>query len=138
MIQFPIGSGSEEDARKSDHFGPPHGRSEAILTGPHCEEEGATDNIGRVGIGQRLFVCSRELEETAEELWSYRSLAVCRRVDGVEALKERSDRGKDPCAAFDVKGTRFEIVPKRRSQMACGILDSARYHRLLTDASNSP
>jgi hypothetical protein len=77
-----------------------------------------------------------KLEETPEDLRSYGSLSGGRRVDGVETLKERSDRGKDPCASFDVKGTWFEIVPKRCSQMACGIGDSARYHRCQTDASN--
>jgi hypothetical protein len=37
----------------------------------------------------------------------------------------------------DVQGAWFEIVPKRRSQVACGFAQSARDHWLLTLAFNS-
>jgi hypothetical protein len=38
--------------------------------------------------------------------------------------------------ARDVQGTWLEIVPKRRSQVACGFAQSARDHWLLTLAFN--
>jgi hypothetical protein len=119
VIQFCIGFGQEKDTREGNHSCPTGGGCKAVFTGLHCKEEGATDDVSGVGICRGLVTCVGKLKKSTEELWSYGSLARGRGINSVETLEERPDRGKDPSAAFNVKGAWFEFVPKHRSQIAC-------------------
>jgi hypothetical protein len=126
MGKFLVGSCAKEYSGEGDHLRAAWNCGKCVFAGAHCEEKGTNNEVSRVGIGRQagMFDYVGKLEELAQELGSYCSLSTRRWVDGVEALEGCADRGKDPGAVFDVKGTLFEIVPKRRSQMACGILDS--------------
>jgi hypothetical protein len=77
-------------------------------------------------------------QEALEELWGDGLLTVGRGVDVVEGPQEGSDRGEKLGAVRNVEGARFETVPKRRSQVACGSPDSAPDHRSQTLSSKLP
>jgi hypothetical protein len=61
----------------------------------------------------------------AEELGRYGFLSLGRGVYIFESSEEGFEGGMQVLASREVKGAWFEIVPKRRSQTACGSFDSA-------------
>lgn len=79
----------------------------------------------------------RRFEQFPKELRSDRFLPVSRWVYVVEGFEEGFDGGVQVLAARDVKGAWFEIVPKRRSQTACGSADSACDQWLLMSSFQS-
>jgi hypothetical protein len=100
-----------------------------VLAGPHREEESAADEISGVSVGgarDEAAISSPvgEMDEGSKELRGYCPLTFRGGVSSCVSPEERSDGGEQLVAPLDVKGTPFEIVPKRRSHMACGILDS--------------
>jgi hypothetical protein len=64
-------------------------------------------------------------EKFAEELGRHGFLSFGRGVCIFESLEEGFKGGMQVLASREVKGALFEIVPKRRSQTACGSCDSA-------------
>jgi hypothetical protein len=70
----------------------------------------------------------------SEQLGRYSFLTFGRRVYIVEGFEEGFDSWVEACAALDVNGAQLEIVPKRRSQTACGSFDSFRDQWLLMSA----
>ena len=108
------------------------------LAGPHREEVSANDkvncvfvDVGSGGSG------AGEFPKTSEQFWCCRFLAVGRRIYVVVGTEEGSQRGKELGAVRDVKGAALEIVPERRSQVACGSAQSACHHGSCTLATKS-
>jgi hypothetical protein len=65
-----------------------------------------------------------ECVEMPKEPRGYGTLPFRGLVGGIKSSEERADGGGKLVATRDVKGAPFQIVPKRRSHMACGITDS--------------
>jgi hypothetical protein len=64
-------------------------------------------------------------EKFAEELERHGFLSLGRGVCIFESSEEGFEGGMQVLASREVKGAWFEMVPKRRSQTACGSFDSA-------------
>jgi hypothetical protein len=99
-----------------------------ILARTHGKKEGGSnDDVGQDRGGciadGRMVGC---LEEFPKQARCDGLLTASRRVYVFECFEEGFDDWLQVLAARDVKGTRLEIVPKRRSQTACGRAESAR------------
>ena len=78
------------------------------------------------------MVTARESMHCSQQKRSDRLLPVGRRVQVLKSHEEGFQGGEQLGASRDVQGTWLEMVPKRRSQMACGIFDSLSHHWLRT------
>ena len=65
------------------------------------------------------------MEEAPEESWGDGFLPFGRRIGIVKGFEEGAQCWPQVGAVLDVKGARLEMVPKRRSQAACGRAQSA-------------
>ena len=70
--------------------------------------------------------------EAPEESGGDGLLPLGRRIGIIKGFEEGPQGRSQVGAVLDVKGTWFEMVPKRRSQDACGTPQSADAHWLLT------
>jgi hypothetical protein len=77
---------------------------------------------------------AREPIYTPEKLGSCRLLYVFGGIYIFKGFQQGFDRWQELGAVREVKGTWFEIVPERRTQIACGIAHSRCHHRLRTDS----
>ena len=84
------GGRTEEDARECDHAGLPWSGCHAVLAGAHGKEEGAADNVGRVGVGIDIGGATTigEFEELPKEFGGYGPLSLGRGVGVVEGAEE--------------------------------------------------
>jgi hypothetical protein len=81
------------------------------------------------------FCC---LEHSPQKLGSYRSLLSGRGVNVLECFEELSDERAQVGSSLDVQRAFPDMAPKRRCQVACGLVDSANAQRRLTDSCNAP
>lgn len=82
------------------------------------------------------------LSDGLEELWGYRDLALPGWVivlQGSQEIFYGFDESSGPVlVSRDVQRDGPLMLPKRRSQVACGTSDSRRSHWFLTDPNTSP
>ena len=103
------------------------------LTGTSRKEETRDKEVDGVVDSARLWSAggSKAMQVT-EELRGDGALSIWWVAYVVEGFEEGREGGEQPGAIREVKGAAFEIVPKRRSQMACGSSDSRASQGLLT------
>ena len=99
------------------------------LAGAHCKEVSADDEVDSmlVDVGASLRGTSK-FPEAPEEFWGSGLLSIWWRVDVVIGSKEGSQRWEELGSVRDVKGAPLEMIPERRSQVACGSAQSACHH----------
>lgn len=108
------------------------------LTRPHGEVVGSNEEVDCV----LVQVCSdttgpSEGPEASQQLGCDGFLTVWRGVYVVVGPEEGTERWQELSAVLDVKGAPFEMVPERRSQVACGSAQSRCHHGVLTFATKS-
>jgi hypothetical protein len=115
----------KDEAVEVDAFGLAQDLRFWVFAGSHSKKESSNDNVGYEG-GSRVLqarVMGR-FQQFSQQPRCDRFLAVHRRIYVGEGSEQCFDGWAQVLVAFDVNGTWFEIVPKRRSQTACGSPES--------------
>jgi hypothetical protein len=116
----------EDDSFEVDALGLSGDLRFGVFAGPHGKEVGPCDDIGCNGWGgvfESWVIGSSE--EFAQESRCDRFLVTRRGVYIVEGFEQGLDGWVHVLASLEVNGAWLEIVPKRRSQTACGTSQSA-------------
>ena len=104
-----------------------------VFTGSHGKEETPNEKVRGMGVdcvmGRALLAMNKSMHGSQEE-GSDGLLPVGRRVEVLKCHEKSFQGGEQLGASRDVQGAWLEMVPKRRSQMACGIFDSSSHHWL--------
>jgi hypothetical protein len=114
----------EDEVSEFERLGPARRLCFDNLAGTGREEEARDEQVDGVIDGTRGGRSrGAEAVKVPQELGGNGPLPVRRVPYVVEGLEEGCEGREEPGAVRDVKGTWFEIVPERHSQMACGSAD---------------